>query len=577
MTGSKPLALVGLGLILYALLMSACGGKTPPNGPSALTITNLSNFPPGAVGDFYQEGLVATGGQQPYTWTIDSGALPAGLSLTTSGVISGTPTTAGMSSFTVRVTDSQLPVKAYQTASTTLTINSALSFSATTLSPAVIAVAYSGMVAASGGLIPYTYSLAQGSLPLPAGLTLSASGTISGTPTGPIGTFPFTVQVTDKFPTTATANFSITVTGKIQGNYAFSFNGYNQQGQAFYMVGSFVADGNGNITSGVFDRNGNDSIGAMMEVPITAGNGATGQCPASGPPTGTGSVYCVGRSGVTNGNNLGTIVIASALGTYSFSVSVSLTADSRLILADPSNPGQWGSGVLRSQGQSLSGITLASSNFAFGLSGVLFGGNRYGGAGFFITDANGNISSTSCSTPPCGEADLNDNGTVQSAVALTGNVSSVDPATGRGTATFTIGSNTADYAFYVVPASTGRIGNQLVAVQTDTSNPSNGVPVTLASMAQRSQVAGGGFTSKSLNATRGGNPNGAVFQLNAVSNSGGTPVPDISLGLGNFDGQGSITSYTFDENNGGVLTTPSQNNYTGTYTVDSSNPQSGRV
>src|SRR5271165_3630702 len=152
MTGSKPLALVGLGLILYALLMSACGGKTPPNGPSALTITNLSNFPPGAVGDFYQEGLVATGGQQPYTWTIDSGALPAGLSLTTSGVISGTPTTAGMSSFTVRVTDSQSPVKAYQTASTALIINPPLSFPATNLVNAVIAVPYSSAVVATGGI-----------------------------------------------------------------------------------------------------------------------------------------------------------------------------------------------------------------------------------------------------------------------------------------------------------------------------------------------------------------------------------------------------------------------------------------
>src|SRR5271166_7156151 len=164
MTGSKPLALVGLGLILYALLMSACGGKTPPNGPSALTITNLSNFPPGAVSDFYMEGLVATGGTQPYTWTIDSGALPAGLSLSADGVISGTPTTAGMSSFTVRVTDSQSPVKAYQTASGTLTINPPLSFSATVLPNAVIAVAYSSSVVVStppsptGGIPPYTYS-----------------------------------------------------------------------------------------------------------------------------------------------------------------------------------------------------------------------------------------------------------------------------------------------------------------------------------------------------------------------------------------------------------------------------------
>ena len=55
---------------------------------------------------------------------------------------------------------------------------------------------------------------------------------------------------------------------------------------------------------------------------------------------------------------------------------------------------------------------------------------------------------------------------------------------------------------------------------------------------------------------------------------GGTSVPDISLGLGNFDGNGNITSYAFDENNGGTLTTPAQNNHTGTYSVDKI---SGRV
>jgi hypothetical protein len=132
------------------------------------------------------------------------------------------------------------------------------------------------------------------------GSATGTPGTIYGTPTGPIGTFPFVVQVTDQFPTTATANFSITVTGKLQGNYAFSFNGYNSQGQSFYMVGSLVADGNGNISSGVFDRNGNDSIGAMTSVAITPGSGGSGECPTNPPyepPSDTGSVYCVGRGG----------------------------------------------------------------------------------------------------------------------------------------------------------------------------------------------------------------------------------------------------------------------------------------
>src|SRR5271165_59719 len=567
MYGAKAYSFLVMAIIC-TLLMSGCGGKTPPNGAAALNITTPNPLPVGAIGDTYREGLAATGGQQPYTWTIDSGALPPGLSLTADGVISGTPTTVGNYSFTLRVTDSQSPVKAYQVASTSITINLPLSFSSTPLTNAVIAVAYSNAVAASGGVTcgtgsapAYAYALITDAqclfTNLPActakngGLTLNADGTITGTPTGPVGTYPFTVQATDCYPTTATANFSITVTGKIQGNYAFSFTGYNQQGQAFYMAGSFVADGNGDITSGVFDRNGNDSIGAMTNVAMTPGSGANGQCPIPG--AATGSVYCVGRPGVTNGGNLGTMVIVSPLGTFSFSISLSLVSDSRIILADPdpNNPDPWGSGVLKSQGQSLSGISLASGNFAFGSYGVDSNDNRYASAGYFITDGSGIIQSGNA------EADTNDNGTVQSQVPLTGNVSpTVDTTTGRGTAAFTIGSNTLHYAFYVVPPAPGKSAfNSLVAVQTDAI--SSGVPVTVASIVERGQANGGTtlFSNAFLNAAQGSKtlPNGDVFELNAVSNSGGSSAPDISLGLGDFDGNvmgnGNITGYTFDENN----------------------------
>ncbi|MGO9519907.1 MAG: putative Ig domain-containing protein [Candidatus Korobacteraceae bacterium] len=588
MKGSKRFLPGGVGVIVCALLMSACGGKIPQNGAPALNINTANPLPTGAVGDAYQEGLSATGGLQPYTWTVDSGALPPGLTLTTDGVLSGTPPAgaAGMYNFTVRVTDSQSPVKAYQVSSLALTINPPLSFPVSTLTNAVIAVAYSATVAASGGLNCqppqmnpcYTYTLAPGSAPLPAGLMLDkdgtgtgTAGTIYGTPTGPIGTYMFIVEVTDSYPTTATAGFAITVTGKIQGNYAFSFNGYNSAGQAFYMAGSFVADGNGNITSGVFDRNGNDSIGAMTNIAITPGSGANGQCPI---PSGTtGSVYCVGRPGVTNGSNLGTIVVASALGTYSFSVSVSLVSDSTIILADPNNPGQWGSGVLKTQGP-LSGLSLATTSFGFGLFGIDSGGNRYGGAGYFQTDAYGNITSGN------GEADINDNGTVQSQAPLTGSISYLPGSTtGRGTATFTIGSTTFDYAFYVIPPPVGKLFPTLLSVQTDAI--SSGAPATLATVVGRGPAGGGTttFTNNSLNATRGSNnpANGDLFELNAVATSGGGSVPDISLGLGNFDGNGNITSYIFDENNGGTLTTPAQNNFTGTYSVDSTNKLSGRV
>src|SRR5208283_5001942 len=121
MYGSKAYSFLAMAIIC-TLLMSGCGGKTPSNGPAALNISTLT-LPVGAIGDVYREGLVATGGQQPYTWTIDSGTLPPGLSLTTDGVISGTPTTVGNYGFTLRVTDSQTPVQAYQVGSTSITIN----------------------------------------------------------------------------------------------------------------------------------------------------------------------------------------------------------------------------------------------------------------------------------------------------------------------------------------------------------------------------------------------------------------------------------------------------------------------
>jgi len=58
--------------------------------PAPLTITT-TNLPPATVGIPYAYTLAAVGGTKPYTWTLTSGTLPAGLSLSSDGVISGTP------------------------------------------------------------------------------------------------------------------------------------------------------------------------------------------------------------------------------------------------------------------------------------------------------------------------------------------------------------------------------------------------------------------------------------------------------------------------------------------------------
>jgi hypothetical protein len=115
-------------------------------------------------------------------------------------------------------------------------------------------------------------------------------------------------------------------------------------------------------------------------------------------------------------------------------------------------------------------------------------------------------------------------------------------------------------------------------VQTDQISSTE--PVTLASIIERGLGSGGTtitFSNSNLSATRGSNPNGSVFELNAVAGSGGSAVPDISLSLGNFDGNGNITSYIFDEDKGGTWTTPATNTFAGTYSVDPNNKLSGRV
>jgi hypothetical protein len=74
--------------------------------PLPLVITNASDvLAPATVGVSYQIQLFADGGVKPYSWSLAAGQLPQGLSLSRSGLISGTPTTAGVFAFTARATD----------------------------------------------------------------------------------------------------------------------------------------------------------------------------------------------------------------------------------------------------------------------------------------------------------------------------------------------------------------------------------------------------------------------------------------------------------------------------------------
>jgi hypothetical protein len=163
------------------------------NPPSPPDITTLS-LPGGTVSLPYSETLVASGGIGGLVWSLSAGSLPDNLSIDPSGTISGTPTLAGTSNFTVRVTDS---VALFDTQALSIAISAALAI--TTPSPlpdAEVGKAYNRTLQRSGGVLPFTWSVTPA---LPAGLNLEAStGKISGTPaSGTDGTHTLTFTVKD--------------------------------------------------------------------------------------------------------------------------------------------------------------------------------------------------------------------------------------------------------------------------------------------------------------------------------------------------------------------------------------------
>ncbi len=182
--------------------------------PPDITTTTL---PAGTVGQAYNQTLQAMGGVGTLVWTLAGGSLPAMLSLSPAGVISGTPTTAGIANFTVRVTDS---LGQTDTQALSILINPAAPppnpprITTTTLPDGIVGQPYNQTLQATGGTGALKWSLSGGSLP--AMLSLSPAGVISGTPTN-AGNSNFTVQVTDSLNQSDTQALSIDVSAANEG------------------------------------------------------------------------------------------------------------------------------------------------------------------------------------------------------------------------------------------------------------------------------------------------------------------------------------------------------------------------
>ncbi|HEX7339127.1 MAG TPA: putative Ig domain-containing protein [Rhodanobacteraceae bacterium] len=340
----------------------------------------------------YSQTLSATGGTEPYSYSIASGALPLGLALS-GDTITGTPSTAANYTVGIKVTDSTgtSTIKSYSG-----TIPQPHPAITTSLPDPVRGVYYSQQLQTSGGLAPFQYSFDSGSGPLPAGLTLSPSGLISGTPTAS-GSSTFRIQTLDSSsgvpiyggPYAGVKSFTITVQnpppltlGPASLSAAQAGAAYNQTvtasgGVAPYsyaittgalpagltldastgaITGTPTAVGTFNFTIQATDSNSTGAVTGAKTYTLTVAAPTISVAPATLPDGTTGTAYSQ------------TLSASGGTGSYTFSVTA----------------GRLPSGVSLSAGGLLSGTPSDAGDFSFTVgatdqttgSGAPFSGSR---------------------------------------------------------------------------------------------------------------------------------------------------------------------------------------------------------
>jgi len=475
-------------------------------GQATLVSITTTSLPAGTVNTAYSATLQATGGIAPITWSIVSGALPAGLVLDKSfGVISGTPGAVGTSTFTVQATDSSLPAQTAQ-APLSITLSTGPLRIITTSLPAGTANSpYSTFLQSGGGTPPVAWSVSLGSLP--AGLSLTSStGAISGTPSA-VGTTSFSITATDASTPVQTVQQALSINvaaagsndAELNGTYAFLLQGFDAGGPVA-IAGSFIADGKGNLTGGIEDINRTSGAAASLAF------------------TGTYTVNADNRGAMTLTSTLGASHFAFALG----SIAAGVAGLGHVVEFDAAGPNVVG--IIKKQDATAFSLAAVSGNFATGMSGAGSTGLPYALAGSFTANGLGVISA--------GDLDTKGPGLVAANTAFTGTYTVA--ANGRGTSTLTVGTSVINQAFYVISA------NELLMISTD--------PLSVTNAIYGGSVlkqAAGAFSNASLNGA-------SVIAVEGFTSTGASLGVTIQMGVITATGTGTFT-ISGDENKAGVL------------------------
>jgi len=312
----------------------------------ALTITTPANLPGGTVNQSYSATLAASGGIPPYTWAITSGPLPSGLSLNPStGLISGAPTAAGTTMFTATVQDSNATTVQMVFSLTISPSSSTFVITSTSFPNGVVNEAYKPqtLTTSGGDVTPFDpspiFQVSGGALP--PGLSIvknpDLSFSIAGTPTA-AGVSNFTLTATDAAGSTASANFTITITGPTVPEAMAA-----SPGTLSFTVQLGSATGPMPQTLSI---TGNAGVLAYTSIATTASGGSwLALQNSAGNTPGSISVSVTNYSNLQPGPYNGTVTISSAASNSPVAVPVTLT-----VLAAPSlsaSPSQ----IMLTQGQ----------------------------------------------------------------------------------------------------------------------------------------------------------------------------------------------------------------------------------
>jgi putative Ig domain-containing protein len=247
--------------------------------PPAITTTSLPN---GIVGTAYNQTLTATGGAGTLAFTVSVGTLPAGLTLSSAGAITGTPTAVGMSSFTVKVADSSIGGPQSATKALSITVNQAPAITSASTATFVVGTAGTFKVTTTGTPTP---SLTETGA-LPTGVTFKdngdGTGTLSGTPAaGTAKNYSITFTASSGVGTAATQNFTLTVGQPAAITSAASTT---------FTVGTA---GSFNVTTTGFPAPSLTETGALP-TGVTFKDNGNGAATLSGTPAaGTGGTYAI--------------------------------------------------------------------------------------------------------------------------------------------------------------------------------------------------------------------------------------------------------------------------------------------